>query len=310
MLTESIHLEPEFSVVVAESQWMSRKQKHDELLRTIVNDHQQRKFEGEKNPIIDFLFEYYHFKPAKLLSWSPGIGVTLAGNQTSSFLSTKHFCKSKAGVYVNPCSFPMQRMVGLKWVIDLLESTQSRKPGFGCFGLHEWCMVYEKSDVRHENLPLRLTHAKIRSVVENSAVQCTHYDAFRFYSQSAKQFNRLALQRTDMATHEQPGCLHANMDLYRWAYKFHPWLASELIADTFLLALKIRETDMRASPYDVSDYSQLPAIKIENKQGKEEYAALQRDYFMRAQGLRARLISELENLKAQLVLNKEHDKTS
>lgn len=307
MPAESIHAEPKISAVIDESLWLVRKQKYVESLEVIVNAHQLRSLNNEKHPIVDFLFEYYHFKPAKLLSWSPGIGVTLAGTQALTFLSSKHFCESSSGVYVNPCRFPEQRMVGLNWVINLLESTHARKPGFGCFGLHEWCMVYEKSDVRHAQLPLRLPHAQIREVVENSAVQCTHYDAFRFYSESAKQYNRLALKRTDMATHEQPGCLHANMDLYRWAYKFHPWLASELIADTFLLALKIRETDMRASPYDVSDYTQLPTIKIESKQGKDEYAVLQRDYYTRAQTLRKRLLSELRKLNAELVSVKGHD---
>ena len=293
--------------VIDEAEWVIRQQKHTERLGLVVNAHQQRILMGEKHPIVDFLFEYYHFKPAKLMAWSPGIGATLAGDKALVFLDNKHYCKSATGVYVNPDSFPDKRRVGLNWVINLLIATQSRKPFFGCFGLHEWCMVYEEKDIRHQHLPLRLSHSKIRDLVEHSSVQCTHYDAFRFYSDSAKTFNREQLNRNDMNQQEQPGCLHSNMDLYRWAYKFSPWLASELIAEAFLLALKIRETDMRASPYDVSHYTEHAPIKIECRKGKEEYAALQRQYFDEAKILRAKLIYKLKQLKIQIGAHEKHD---
>ena len=301
MTTELTQARPQHNHVLDENQWTAQRSAHVQLLSTVVNAHRQRAIKGEKHPIVDFLFEYYHFKPAKLLEWSPGLGVFLKGNQALEFLSANHYGKSDLGVYINPACFPEKRLVGLDWIINLLESTQQRKPVFGCFGLHEWCMVYEKSDIRHPYLPLRLTHSQTRKIVEQSQVQCTHYDAFRFYSKSARRFNRHKLNRADMASYEQPGCLHSNMDLYRWAYKFHPWLASELIAETFLLALNIRETDMRASPYDVSDYTALAAIKIETRQGKEEYARLQKGYYQKARVLRTKLIGRLKLLKSELV---------
>jgi len=39
---------------------------------------------------------------------------------------------------------------------------------------------------------------------------------------------------------------HASMDLYKWAYKFAPWIASDLLADYFELARATRWLDMRA----------------------------------------------------------------
>ena len=288
------------TTVVAENKWLLQRRKHIQRLSPVVNEHRERAQNGCKHPVIDFLFEYYHFKPAKLLDWSPGIGVTLAGDQSLDFLSKNYFCKSNLGVFVNPSCFPKNRCAGLNWIINLLQATQLRKPSFGCFGLHEWCMVYEQSDIRHTELPLRLAHSQIRKIVEQSPVQCSHYDAFRFYSESAKKFNRHKLTRTDMTGHEQPGCLHSNMDLYRWSYKFHPWLASDLVAEAFMLALEIRETDMRASPYDVSDYTSHPAIKIETKSGKEQYANLQKGYYRKAHVLRQILIRELKTLELQV----------
>ena len=53
---------------------------------------------------------------------------------------------------------------------------------------------------------------------------------------------------------EQPGCLHAGMDLYKWAAKLGPLVASELLLDCLDLAADARAVDMRASPYDLTDY--------------------------------------------------------
>ncbi len=52
--------------------------------------------------------------------------------------------------------------------------------------------------------------------------------------------------------HEQPGCVHATMDLFKWAMKLHPWCGSELVADCLALARDARLVDMRASPYDLT----------------------------------------------------------
>lgn len=94
---------------------------------------------------------------------------------------------------------------------------------------------------------------------------------------------------------EQPGCLHANMDLYKWAYKLSPLVSSDLVLDAFVLARDIREMDMRASPYDLSDYGYEP-VRIETRDGKAEYIEAQRAFAERAAPRRARLIAECERL--------------
>ena len=59
--------------------------------------------------------------------------------------------------------------------------------------------------------------------------------------------------RDDRAAFEQPGCLHAGMDLYKHAFRLTPMIARDLVADCFELARDIRELDMRAAPYDLAD---------------------------------------------------------
>jgi hypothetical protein len=80
------------------------------------------------------------------------------------------------------------------------------------------------------------------------------------------------------------------MDLYKFAQKIAPWCPSELVADAFLLAADARRIDMRASPYDLSEYG-FEAIKIETATGRAEYIAEQRALSERATPLRIELIT-------------------
>ena len=52
---------------------------------------------------------------------------------------------------------------------------------------------------------------------------------------------------------------------------------------------------MRASPYDLTDYQLIP-IKIETKQGREEYEKLQRELSSKAEPLRRELIYQLKTV--------------
>ena len=80
---------------------------------------------------------------------------------------------------------------------------------------------------------------------------------------------------------EQPGCLHANMDLYRWCYKLGPLVDSELLVACLELAAAARELDMRASPYDLRRFGFDP-IRIEEPSGRAEYVRCQGEIAARA----------------------------
>jgi len=108
---------------------------------------------------------------------------------------------------------------------------------------------------------------------------------------------RLQPARATVAEHEQRGCLHANMDLYKWAFKLAPFTPSELVADCFELARDIREVDMRASPYDLRALGFAP-IAIETPEGRSDYESHQRTFAARGEPLRARLIALCERLLA------------
>ncbi len=72
-------------------------------------------------------------------------------------------------------------------------------------------------------------------------------------------------------------------------------MPSDLVMDCFDLAREIRELDMRASPYDLSELGYEP-VAIETPQGKAEYAAAQRGFSARGQELRRRLLAAVDLL--------------
>ncbi len=160
-------------------------------------------------------------------------------------------------------------------------------------------MVYglEQHEVRHEQAPLRLTPREIREVVDRSTLRCTHYDAFRFSTPEAAPLNETQLDRAGQLAMEQPGCLHANMDVYKWCYKAAPFVSSDLTADAFALARDIRLLDVQASPYDLRAW-ETPSLDVETAEGKAEFIARQRDFTMRANALRGRLIAEFDAVLA------------
>jgi hypothetical protein len=158
-------------------------------------------------------------------------------------------------------------------------------------------MVYKGQEVRHEKTtPLRLPQSEIDAIVESRPLTCTHFDAFRFYAIDAKPLNKHEPTLESRPELEQPGCIHANMDLYKWAFKAMPWIGSDLLLKCFRLALFAREIDMRASPYDLSSYGEYEPVLIETANGRSLYEKLQREVADRAAPLRRDLIEAIESL--------------
>ncbi|MEI8294771.1 MAG: 3-methyladenine DNA glycosylase [bacterium] len=266
---------------------------HEQRVEPWIRPRLVRSAVGARHPVDDFLFEYYPNRPSLLRRWHPGLGTALRGDEAESYLGVAGYIATRCGITVEP--LPEKRRSFVRWLLAFLESSANRTPFFGCHGLHEWAMVYKSESLRHSALPLRLSPLETAQVVESLPVRCSHYDAFRFFTPSARSMNRLQPTRESSASLEQPACLHANMDLYKWAFKLAPWCPSRLIADAFALARDIRELDMRASPYDLSLFGYTP-VRIETASGREEYETYQREFAARARPLRQRLVTLCKNL--------------
>jgi hypothetical protein len=242
----------------------------------------------------DFLFTYYPFKPAQLRRWHPGPDVVLEGADQLDRGSWRFYRDDHGGSRLDAAAYLAARGATVDFVRRLVSATHARPAQLGCFGLHEWAMVYQQSpdEVRHATWPLRLGATGTDEVVEGLQIRCTHFDAFRFYTPPARSLNLLQPTREDQVALEQPGCLHAGMDLYKWSAKLLPLVPSDLVLGCFVLAREIRTLDMQASPYDLSALGYRP-VTIETADGKAEYVAAQRSFAERSQALRARLLAAL-----------------
>jgi len=138
-------------------------------------------------------------------------------------------------------------------------------------------------------VPLRLGQERTDSVVDTHELRCTHYDAFRFFTDAAVPRNATMPSRDAQPRDEQPGCLHAGMDVYKWAIKLGPLVPGELLLDAFELARDIRQLDMEASPYELTDWGFSP-VRIETPGGKAEYVRRQRALADRSNGLRRAIL--------------------
>jgi hypothetical protein len=121
---------------------------HRERLAPYVEPHLTRRRDGVKHPVHDFLFTYYSFSPAKLMTWEAGWPESGSAEQLARLR-------------------PLVR--GTR---TLLVATAGRPAHTGCFGLHEWAMVHGADETRHD-VPLRLGATGTDEVVESHRIACS-----------------------------------------------------------------------------------------------------------------------------------------
>jgi len=279
------------------SAWQASEVAHADRVDAATAAHRARRRSGRRHPVEDFLFTYYSSTPAQLRRWHPGAGIRLEDAAGTPRAGWRFHREVGRDVELDHAAYLQARGGTVEFVRRLLTATASRPAQLGCFGLHEWAMVYREApaQVRHADWPLRLGATATDEVVEGLQIRCTHFDAFRFYTPPARALNLVQPTRERQVELEQPGCLHATMDLYKWAGKLVPAVPSELVMDCFDLAREVRELDMRAAPYDLSELGYEP-VRVETPSGRAEYAAAQRAFATRGQDLREQLVQALAGL--------------
>ena len=279
-------------ISLAKEVWQERARRHQARVSEWIDPVLERRSRHARHPVYDFLFEYYSFRPAQLLRWSPGPDVILQDADRTDGAAVWESVQGGQRLK----AFPGSRRAFVDWAIHFLRSTAERPPNFSCFGLHEWAMVYRQPAIRHQEVPLRLSRPDLDTFLESQQLSCTHFDAFRFFSERAKPRNSMQLERTLTAELDQPACIHVNMDLYRFCYKIAPWIESELLAEAFALARSARELDMRASPYDLTEFGFEP-IAIETGDGRAQYVRLQREIARLTAPVRERVLNAYQLIR-------------
>lgn len=274
--------------------WHELRDAHLGLVVEQADAFVQRRSRQEKHPVHDFLFTYYNFSPAKLKQWMPALGAVLEVAEEDfidmPWLASERFIRVDDTVALDETMLGDHTRGLAHWVATLCANVLERAPRFRCFGLHEWAMVYRQSreQIRHSGYELRMAPDDLAQFIESQNIGCSHYDAFRFFTPEARPMNALQPVLETRLEMEQGACLHANMDLYKWATKLWPWIGSDLVGRAFALANEGRDLDMRASPYDLQHLGYEP-VCIETPEGRQSYEAEQRDLAARAVPLRHEL---------------------
>ncbi|MFW0181479.1 3-methyladenine DNA glycosylase [Rothia sp. CCM 9417] len=311
--------------ILSSREWRAQAAAHEERAGTYALPFTDRRERGHVHPVEDFLFTYYTLKPGQFMRWHPGAGTILLDAPerlrwkyyrpvTASelmragmpLMEARRHADSGTAVTVDHQLFAQERRSALDFTRTIISNTAEKPGEFSCFGLHEWAMAYKsvENDIRHDYLNLRLGAQGTDQVVESHKIKCSHFDAFRFFMPQATELNELQPTREAQRNLEQPSCLHANMDIYKWAYKLLPLVDSNFLMDCFELARDIREVDMKASPYDLREWGYEP-IAIETPKGKASYVKLQKDFAQRSQVLRHKLLAKIDPYFTELACSAE-----
>ena len=167
-----------------------------------------------------------------------------------------------------------------------------RAPHFGCFGMHEWAMVYRLApdDVRHSAWPLRLGAPGTDEVVEGHRIACSHFDAFRFFTEAARPRNTLQpaprrprrLRAAGLPA-RRDGPLQARLP----AHPAGPLRAGRRLLRAGPRHPRARHARVAVRPVRLTSACWEPWPRaIETPEGKGEYAAAQRGFAERAAPLR------------------------
>ena len=218
---------------------------------------------NERHAVFNFLHEYYNIRGAKgtrrIGRWSPGVPVFTLQGATAQDLENGTLSPVGCTVHGRGITYDARThfenasdgvATSFMWYHALLSATSQAEPVLHCYNLHEWAMQYwpagaaapPSQKYQLETMPLRVSQETINAVVEEKGIRCTHVDALRFFAPAAGPLNRhgASLEREAQLGLEQPGCVHAHMDLLKISLRLSPWVPAELLADCLELALAAR----------------------------------------------------------------------
>ena len=143
----------------------------------------------------DFLFTYYSLRPRQLRRWHPGFGVVLEpAGRRRRYLDRTGYDRIRQRVTVGREHLRSPRR-HRRFIADCCAPPPAAPPGLNCFGLHEWAMVY-RSPTSGTTGPSAAGRRRHRRVVESMPLRCTHFDAYRFFTEPAAPRNA---ERADAA---------------------------------------------------------------------------------------------------------------
>src|SRR5690554_1270696 len=141
--------------VLPREEWTALEAAHTARADELTAGRRERTSRRETHPVEDFLFEYYPFKPSQLRRWHPGVGLGL--QDADAHAGQRWYSTSDGVTSLDVAAYVAERGEGARHIRRLLAATAGRTAQLGCFGMHEWAMVYGANDAgRRHGLSLRL----------------------------------------------------------------------------------------------------------------------------------------------------------
>ena len=271
--------------VLPAAEWRPLADAHAARVDAFVEPHLARRAEQVKHPVHDFLFTYYSHRPAQLRRWHPGFGVALEDAAEHAGLKGYDSRRSRRSRSArretrSPC--PPPRRVAAPAAPPAAHPADAPRPvaprssaASGCTS-GRWCTAPRSTAPATTGRCGSARRAPTPSSSRTGSAARTSTPSASS-PPPARPLNTLQPGRDDRPAFEQPGCLHAGMDLYKHAFRLTPMIPSDLVADCFELARDIRVLDMRAAPYDLADLGFEP-VRIETPEGKAAYVEAQRAF--------------------------------
>ena len=146
---------------ITASKWKADAANHinvmDDLLYPPGDSLKARTHLVKQHPIYNFLHTYYRYSTSNVKKYSPGLGILLNNcneedisdvfdSSTSTLLNSKYLKITAHGYFYELPKLDSPDgpfgWITLSKTRNILHSTASRQPFYGCFGLHEWAMLY------------------------------------------------------------------------------------------------------------------------------------------------------------------------
>src|SRR3954470_2728414 len=103
--------------VILRVSWEAERAAYLTRVRPWAEHRLDRMSRRQKHPVYDFLFEYYSFRPAHLMRWTSGFGVTLE-SATREDVAWGEFEECDSGLSLSASAFPRHRVSYLQWAVE------------------------------------------------------------------------------------------------------------------------------------------------------------------------------------------------
>jgi hypothetical protein len=90
-----------FAQTLPHGDWTRQMEDHKKTLSHLLDPYLEKRSRQEKDPVLDFLFEYFPFRPSHLMRWSPGIGTGLEVENSSVLPELSELAVEKGTSFLN-----------------------------------------------------------------------------------------------------------------------------------------------------------------------------------------------------------------